>query len=271
MARKIGNGLDLVNQRITNLGDPSAATDAANKQYVDAYVRGLDYKAEVVAASTTNVPLTAPGATLDGVTLSVGMQVLPVLGTVTRILLKDQTAPAENGVYDWTGAAAALTRSTDAATGPTLSGSSTTVQRGTINADRLYHCNTDDPITLGTTSITWAQIGAGGTPYAAGVGLSLTGQTFAVVPGAGIIADGTSTRIDPAIVVRKFAMTVGGTTLINVDHNLGTADTEITVFDIATGDEEWPDVNHVVGNVNRISLTYAVAPAASSKRVLVVG
>ena len=50
------------------------------------------------------------------------------IGTVTRILLKDQTAPAENGIYDWNGGAAALTRSVDADSATELSGATVTVQ-----------------------------------------------------------------------------------------------------------------------------------------------
>jgi hypothetical protein len=72
VAMKFGNGIDLAGQRGVNVGDPSSATDAANKQYVDAFVRGLSWKDEVVAASTANGTLATAyenGDSLDGVTL----------------------------------------------------------------------------------------------------------------------------------------------------------------------------------------------------------
>ena len=52
MAKKVLNGLDLQSQKIIGLADPSANTDAANKQYVDNVARGLSWKAPVRAATT---------------------------------------------------------------------------------------------------------------------------------------------------------------------------------------------------------------------------
>lgn len=60
MARKVMNGLDLMARPIENLADPSAPQQAATKNYVDSAVRGLDWKQEVVAASTGNVNLASP-------------------------------------------------------------------------------------------------------------------------------------------------------------------------------------------------------------------
>jgi hypothetical protein len=70
--------------------DPTQALQATTKQYVDAVAEGLHIHASVVAASTANIDLTTGGLlTLDGVTLSEG----------DRVLVKDQTAPAQNGIY----------------------------------------------------------------------------------------------------------------------------------------------------------------------------
>ena len=66
---------------------------------------GKRQKEPVRAASTANVTVSAPGATLDGVTLSTG----------DRILLKNQTAIATNGLYLWMGAATPMQRTDDAA------------------------------------------------------------------------------------------------------------------------------------------------------------
>lgn len=257
----LGTSLDLVNKKIVNLADPSAATDAVNKQTLDAAIRGLDWKPEVVAASTANVSLSAPGTTLDGVTLAAN----------DRILLKDQTAPAENGIYVWTASGSALTRALDADSSTELSGSTVTVQRGTVNADRVYRVTADDPITLGTTAITWVQVGAGSSPYTAGNGLTLSGQDFNVGAGTGISVAVDSVAIDTAVVVRKYAASIGNgaATAIAVTHNLNTRDVTVAVFDNATFEEVLADIVHT--DANNVTITFATAPTSNQFRVVVHG
>lgn len=185
MSMKVGNGLDLQNQRIQNVGDPTSNSDAANKQYVDAFVRGLSWKDEVVAASTGDVSLTSAPATLDGVTLADG----------DRILLKDQADPAENGVYGFTAESAALTRTVDADTAAKLAGATLTVVKGSTNADRVYRLVTDD-IDLGTTSLSFTQLGGASAAYVAGDGLSESpANQFNVSTGAGLEISGDAVRI----------------------------------------------------------------------------
>lgn len=94
---KFSNGIDLSGQRIQNVASASAATDAVNKQDLDNAIRGLAWKQEVRAASTANLSITAPGATIDGVAMVSG----------DRVLLKNQSTPSENGIYVWNGAAVA--------------------------------------------------------------------------------------------------------------------------------------------------------------------
>lgn len=256
MAQKFKKGVDLNGQRGVNASDPSAATDLVTKQYADALVRGLSWKDEVVAASTGNVVLTAPGATLDGVTLAAN----------DRVLLKDQTAPAENGIYVWTASGATLTRSVDADLNTELSGATVTVQRGTVNADRVYHTTADDPIVLGTTAIPWVQIGGASTPYTAGNGLSLTGQAFAVNAGTGIVADGTSTRVDTTVVARKFAADCVATTNPQTfTHNLG-SDVVVDVWE--SGELVNPDITKAA---NTVTIDWGSAPTAAQYRVVVIG
>ena len=79
----------LNSQRITGLADPTAAQDAATKNYVDLTVQGLDPKASVKAASTANIASLSGTMTIDGVALSAG----------DRVLVKDQTTTSANGVY----------------------------------------------------------------------------------------------------------------------------------------------------------------------------
>lgn len=257
MAVKFKKGIDLSGQRATNAADPNLATDLVTKQYADALVRGLSWKDEVVAASTGVVTLTAPGATLDGITLAVN----------DRILLKDQGGTnVDNGIYVWTGAAVPLTRATDADSGPELSGATVTVQRGGTNADRVYHNNADDPLVIGTTAINWVQIGGASTPYAAGNGLTLSTNTFAVNPGVGILADGTSTRIDPSVVARRWAQDCAATTNPQTfNHNLGS---DVTVAVWEAGELVHPDITKTANNV---TVDWGSAPTSQQYRVVVTG
>jgi len=86
-----------------NVATPTANDHAANKSYVDSVASGLDVKQSVRAASTADVTLSGPVATIDGVTMSSG----------DRVLLKNQSAAAENGIYVFNGSASAMTRATD--------------------------------------------------------------------------------------------------------------------------------------------------------------
>ena len=106
MSMKIGNGLDLQNQRIQNVADASSATDAVTKQQLDAAIAGFSWKQPVRVATTANGTLAtafANGQTIDGVTLATG----------DRILIKDQSTGADNGIYT-VNSSGAPTRATDA-------------------------------------------------------------------------------------------------------------------------------------------------------------
>ncbi len=264
MARKILNGLDMANQKIVNVADPSAATDVATKQYVDNNGEGKQWKAPVRAATTANGTLAsafANGATIDGVALVTG----------DRILIKDQTAGAENGIYV-VAASGAPSRASDAnSAGELAPGTTVYVTEGTVNGDKSFSITSNAAITIGTTAHTWGQTGGSGTTYSAGNGLSLTGATFAVNAGNGIIADGSSTRIDPSVVARKYAANIGNgsSTSITVTHSLGTRDVVVSVHDASTYEEVFPDV--VKTDTNTVTLIFATAPASNAYRAIVIG
>lgn len=261
MARKVMNGLDLQNQRITSVADASAGTDAVNLQTLQTFVRGLIIKDAVRAATTANVNLSAPGASIDGVTL----------GNGDRFLAKDQTTPSQKGIYIFNGSGSAATRATDADTGTELRpGTAVFVTEGSVNASRQYVITSTAAIVIGTDGMTWSQFGGGNT-YSAGNGLGLAGTVFNVVPGTGIISDGTSTRIDTSVVARKFASNIGNgsSTTITVTHSLGTKDIQVEIYDNATGETAEPDVTN--RQTNTVDVVFASAPASNAYRVVVVG
>lgn len=152
--------------KITNLADPVNDQDAATKYYVDSVAQGLDVKASVKAATTANITLSG-AQTIDGVSIVAG----------DRILVKNQTASQNNGIY--VAASGAWARSSDADTWAELVSAYTFVEEGSTYADTGWVCTVNAGGTLGTTPITWSQFSGAGT-YVAGTGLTLTGNTFSI-------------------------------------------------------------------------------------------
>ena len=173
-----------------NVATPTSDNHAANKSYVDSVASGLDVKQSVRAASTADVTLSGPGATIDGVTMSSG----------DRVLLKNQSAAAENGIYLWTGAASAMTRATDMDGAAEFVGAFFFVEEGTVNSDQGFVCSTDGTIVVDTTSIAFTQFTGTG-QLTAGAGLSKNGNAMSVN------VDDTYVKIDG-----NDALTVKGTT-----------------------------------------------------------
>jgi len=140
------------NQRVTSLGSASADTDAAQWGQVKDLLSGRR-KADVRAVMTTNVNVSSPGTSFDGQTFNSG-------DSNKRLLLTGQTAPAENGIYDWTAGASALTRASDADTAAEFGTAwLVTVVQGTANADTVWQNNTDGAITLNTTALVIGKLG----------------------------------------------------------------------------------------------------------------
>ena len=157
-------------------GTPSNDSDVTPKSYVDGLVgAGVFWKEPARVASTANVNISNPGtSSFDGVTLASG----------DRILLKNQTAAAENGVYDFNGAASALTRSSDANTADELNGLAIFIKEGTDNADQGYY-QSAEIASLGSDSITFVQFTGLG-QITAGNGLTKSGNRLDVAVGNGI-------------------------------------------------------------------------------------
>lgn len=142
-------------------------TDAYTKTEVDGLVTGLDFKQSVRVATTANITLSGT-QTIDGVSVVAG----------NRVLVKDQSTASQNGIY--VVAAGAWSRSTDADNSPAgevTAGMYCFVEEGTVNADSGWVLTTNDAITLGSTSLAFAQFNGLG-QITAGTGLTKTGNTL---------------------------------------------------------------------------------------------
>ncbi len=235
------NPVALNSQRITGAADPSGAQDVATKNYVDAFVNGLDWKASVraattaalaaVTATTTTLTANANGAiaAVDGVTLIQG----------DALLVKDQAAGAQNGIYTVTtvgsgGAPFVLTRRSDAdASVEITAGMVVSVAEGTSNVDKAFILTTNDAITVGTTALVFSQLPG-----------SQPSRIF-----ESDIGNGSST---------SFAL----------NHAFGTRNVAVTVYrNSSPWDDIWCEVQRT--DTNNVTLVFDSAPSSAEFHAVV--
>jgi hypothetical protein len=167
---------------------PTNATDAASKAYVDSIAQGMDPKGSVRAATTVTGTLATSfedGDIIDNVTLA----------TDDLILIKNQAAPAENGIYK-VNATGAPTRAVNMDTWLEVPGAFTWVEQGTTNANTGWVCTSNQGGTLNTTPITFVPFGGIGS-FTAGTGLTLTGNQFSLTVPVAVANGGTGVSTTP--------------------------------------------------------------------------
>ena len=167
---------------------PTSNTDIVNKQYADAIASGIHFHEAVALATTAALPANTynNGTSGVGATLTANANgALSVDSTLTiaaeRILVKNEVAGANNGVYVVTQVGSAgtpyiLTRATDfdsVGTGVDQidEGDFFLVTSGVANLNTAWVQQTAPPITIGTTPIVFQQFSAPIT-YTAGTGLN---------------------------------------------------------------------------------------------------
>ena len=169
--------LNAGNYKVVNLATPTLATDAATKSYVDSVATGLNIKAACVAATTANITLSG-AQSVDGVPVGLG----------ERVLVKNQTAQEENGIY--VSAAGAWSRATDADTWSELVGATVFIEYGSVNDLTTWVSNVIAGGTLGVTPVVFVQFAATQS-YTAGAGLSLVGNEFSLSSPVSVSNGGT--------------------------------------------------------------------------------
>lgn len=148
----------------------------ASKTYVDNAVQGLDVKGSCRVATTGNITLSGT-QTIDGIAVAAD----------DRVLVKAQTDASENGIY--VVASGSWSRAGDADNSPSgevTSGLFTFVEEGTSNGQNGYVLVTADPITLGTTDLSFEQFSGAG-QVIPGTGITVSGNEISV--SSGTLAD----------------------------------------------------------------------------------
>ena len=249
--------------RIQNLPDATDPQEPATLAQLNAAVEGLAWKENVRVATTANLNLSAPGSTIDGVSMA----------TSDRFLAKDQSTASQNGIYIWNGAATAATRSDDASTFDELESATVTVDEGTANAGTSWR-QTEVNGTIDSDDVTWTAFG------------TVIGQATETSAGKIELATqaevNAGTDVDRAVTpatlagytgfAKKYAASIGdgSNTSLTVTHNLGTRDVVVEVFrNSGNYDKIIVETRHAT--TNTVDVVFASAPTSTPFRVVVTG
>lgn len=232
----------------TVLGGDTLATQA----FVQSAQQGLKPKAAVRAGTTANITLTAP-QTVDGVVLIAG----------DRVLVKNQTLPAQNGLYVVN--AGVWTRSVDADTSVELEQSYTFIQEGTQAGQGWVQSGTI--ATLGTSPVTFVFFNSA-VSYSAGPGIDVTGTVISAKVDGVTVKTNASSQLE-SLKPTSEKITLNGTDITNqyVDlAHLVTSDASVSLVVIG-GIEQEQGVDYTLstqGGVTRVTFAGGLASAGES-------
>ena len=175
IASQDANNVTITGGSVVGMPSPTVSNAVATKGYVDSAVAGLKWKTAVQLHADSNISLTGTTGTL----VIDGHAALVTADDGYRLLLTGQSTDSEKGIYVYNddGANYTLTRSTDGDVYTELEGASVFVQEGTLYEATGWTENNYELTDF--TGQTWVQFAGAGT-YAAGTGLTLTGNVFAV-------------------------------------------------------------------------------------------
>jgi hypothetical protein len=176
-----------------------------------------DIKQSVRAATTAS--LTLAGGTPSTLDTSVSLAVND------RILVKDQATGSQNGIYVvqtvGTGSNGTWVRATDFDTTTKVSsGLQVYVEEGTLNGDKIFGLTTNNPITLGSTSLTFSVLSAAGSATAAGADTNIQYNSSGNFAGSSNLTfDGSNVDVAGYLEAGNLRVGVTGNTINSTNSN----------------------------------------------------
>jgi hypothetical protein len=140
---------DSVDTAFTNVrgADAVILDDLVTLRQLQNFSVGLSWKNPARAATDVSINIASAPPSIDGVTLVAG----------DRILVKDQAAPAENGIYVFASAGNPLTRAADLPVGSNATNVALFVSEGTTQADTAWVQSADPATRVGTDPLTFTE------------------------------------------------------------------------------------------------------------------
>jgi hypothetical protein len=254
--------LNFVGGKITGLPASTAAGEPVVHEQLASAIEGLAWKDSARVATQGNINLASPGATIDGITMAAS----------DRVLVRSQTAGAENGIYIWNGAATPMTRAPDMSEASEVEAAVITVEEGT-SAGATFRQSAVN-VTLGTTTLTF---GTFGTSAAA------ASETVAGIAEIATQAE-TDTGTDDVRIVspaklaawsgrrRKHTGTVGdgSATSFAITHNFNMREVAVEVYR-NSGNYDTIIVDVQRTSVNAVTLVFSTAPTANQFAYVIIG
>ena len=255
------NNLTFGTNATVQVPNPESANDAVNLGFIEDYFTGLNEKTAVLASSSGNINLAAPGSTIGGVTM-------PLNG---RFLAPSQTNNTQNGIYIWNGASVPATRSFDANTSAELNNATVYVPDSTgTTIGVTYRQITRNPV-IGTDPIIWTIYGnsvpdattttPGRVTLATSTNINNNTDTGKVVTVEALLGSN--------VIKRQAKATIGNGTdsTFTVSHAFNTFDVDVKVRRSA-GDraDVYPDITRASNG--SVTLTFSYVPSVGEFTVL---
>ena len=284
------------------LGSVSDANKVVKKSDLTELSSGLNWK----QAANLLYDASSPVLTGDTVTSPLVIDGHPALGTAEAGVYRVLITQGDNAgiyVYNVSGTTWTLDRASDADVYTELIGAAIFIMEGDSYAATSWVQN--DHYITDFTGQTWVQFSGQGT-YTAGDGIDINGREISVKldsdslsksgsglkvnyhtdggldndgglyvkTGLGLEIDNSgNVAIDTAVVARKYSqdLTYSGsaTSSFTVTHSLGTKHVQVTVFEVATGEDVIVDVSRPTNDT--VQIDFAVAPSSGEYTAVVVG